>query len=107
MAKSKDGSVEPTRTGRAKSLQERSATELETMAAVGAALRASRAKLNRSIESVARQAGLDASYLGELERGRANVSITTLADLARVLDVSLVELLANTSPESSSRSSDA
>ena len=80
--------------GRRQRLSARPDWEREVMALVGAAIRGARKRTGRSIAAVASQVGLDAAYLGELERGRANVSATTLVALASVLGVAASDLLA-------------
>jgi transcriptional regulator with XRE-family HTH domain len=60
-----------------------------------------------TIAQVARAAAVDASYLGELERGRRNVSVTTLLELARAVGVSPAELMAAGSSAASGTSLDA
>ena len=56
-------------------------------------IRFARKQQGRTIAQVAESVEVDASYLGEVERGRANVSITTLAALSSSLGVSLLSLL--------------
>lgn len=58
----------------------------------GMKIRFARKQQGRTIAQVAESVE-DASYLGEVERGRANVSITTLAALSSSLGVSLLSLL--------------
>lgn len=71
----------------------RSEFERAVLASVGQAVRNARASLGRSIASVAAETELDPAYLGEVERGRANLSVTTLAALAAALRVPARELL--------------
>ena len=52
------------------------------LAELGARLRQARKAMNLTIAAAAESVGLDSSYLGELERGRKNVSILTLRRLA-------------------------
>ena len=44
-------------------------------------------------EKLASEAGIDQGYLGTLERGTVNVSLDTLAKLAKSLKVEIVDLL--------------
>lgn len=43
-------------------------------------------------EQLAREANLDYKYLGEVERGRKNISVESLARVAAALHVKIVEL---------------
>ena len=60
---------------------------------MGTRLRQARLATDRTIAAVAQLVGIDASYLGELERGRANASLTTLDALARALDCTIRDLI--------------
>jgi transcriptional regulator with XRE-family HTH domain len=55
-----------------------------------------RIRLSRELsqESLATDAKLSRSYVSELERGKHNPTLETLDDLARVLTVDVVDLLA-------------
>jgi transcriptional regulator with XRE-family HTH domain len=46
-------------------------------------------------EQVAERAGLSSKFIGEIERGRANPALTTLASIADALGVNLVDLIAS------------
>jgi transcriptional regulator with XRE-family HTH domain len=59
----------------------------------GLAVRRLRGRKGLSQEALAGQAGLNRSYLGEVERGCVSPSITTAAKLAQALDVPLAELV--------------
>ncbi|MFM0046780.1 helix-turn-helix domain-containing protein [Paraburkholderia sediminicola] len=63
----------------------------------GAAVRRFRAASGWSQEQLAEYAGLNRSYVGEIERGSAIASIVTLDKLARAFNVP-VERLLNHSP---------
>ncbi len=63
------------------------ARERAVLARLGSALRNARARLDLTIAEAAVRADLDASFLGELERGRKNVSVIALDRLCRVLNV--------------------
>jgi transcriptional regulator with XRE-family HTH domain len=60
---------------------------------VGTRLRAARNDKALSQEAVAFAAGLDRSYVSGIERGEFNVSLLTLARIAKVLGVRLATLL--------------
>jgi transcriptional regulator with XRE-family HTH domain len=64
---------------------------MDARALVGWNLRRLRAAANLTQEALGLRAGLEASYVGRIERGRENVTVGTLEGLARVLDVSLIE----------------
>ena len=59
----------------------------------GAAVRALREAHSWSQEQLAEHAGLNRSYVGEIERGTAIASIVTVEKLARALDVPIATLL--------------
>lgn len=61
---------------------------------VGARLRQLRLARRLTQEQLAERAGLSDKFLGELERGRGNPTLTTLAALSDALGVRLVDLLA-------------
>lgn len=61
---------------------------------VGARLRQLRHARRLTQEQVAERAGLSHKFLGELERGRANPTLTTLSAVSEALGVRLVDLLA-------------
>lgn len=65
------------------------------LAAFGEALRAQRKERGLSQEELAARASLDRSYVGGVERGERNVSLVNLNKLARALDLTLAELLAD------------
>jgi transcriptional regulator with XRE-family HTH domain len=46
-----------------------------------------------SQEQLAEQAGLNRSYVGEIERGKVTASIVTIDKLARAFDVPMANLL--------------
>jgi DNA-binding XRE family transcriptional regulator len=60
---------------------------------LGARIRDLRAKKGWSQEHLADEAGLHRSHMGEIERGKANVTLTTLALIAKTLHVTPAELL--------------
>ena len=65
------------------------------LTAFGDALRASRKERGLSQEELAALASLDRSYVGGVERGERNVSLINLNKLARALNLTLAELLAD------------
>lgn len=60
---------------------------------LGARVRSLRRSRGWTIERLARRAGLSARFLGDLEKGRGNVSVVRLARLARALGVPPAHLL--------------
>jgi transcriptional regulator with XRE-family HTH domain len=71
----------------------RSESDRQLLSLFGSRIRKARKANELSIAVLARQAGVDASYLGELERGRKNVSLVTAARIAAVLGVPINTLL--------------
>ena len=61
--------------------------------ALGAVIRAERARRGVALRPLASRAGVAATYLGEVERGLKEPSSETLARLADALEVPLAELL--------------
>ena len=61
---------------------------------LGARLKQLRHARRLTQEQLAERAGLSYKFLGELERGRGNPTLTTLAALSDALGVRLVDLLA-------------
>jgi len=61
---------------------------------VGARLKQLRHARRLTQEQLAERAGLSYKFLGELERGRGNPTLTTLAAVSEALGVRLVDLLA-------------
>jgi transcriptional regulator with XRE-family HTH domain len=66
---------------------------LDTLKLVGRNIRKYRYAKNWSIEKLAEHAGVSPAYLGELERGRENISIKTLEGIAKALKVKLSALV--------------
>jgi transcriptional regulator with XRE-family HTH domain len=62
---------------------------------IGERLRERRHELGLSLRDLADRLGLSASLISQIERGRANPSVSTLYALVGALDVSLDELLFN------------
>ena len=61
---------------------------LELQKIVGQNIRAFRRGKAWSIEQLAEHANVSPAYLGELERGRENVSIKTISSIAKALKIS-------------------
>jgi transcriptional regulator with XRE-family HTH domain len=66
---------------------------------VGERLRARRHELNRTLASIAIEAGLSVPYVANLERGRGNPTLSVLEALAEALGVPLVALLDEAAPK--------
>ncbi len=75
-----------------------SAEELLVLREVGQRIRAGRTAIGMSIADLAAAASMNASFLGELERGRKNVSLLTLHRLAEVLRVRVATLVGTEPP---------
>ncbi len=67
--------------------------------AIGAVIRAERARRGLALRPLAAKADVAATYLGEVERGLKEPSSETLARLADALDLSLAELLRRAADE--------
>ena len=67
----------------------------------GGAVRALREAQGWSQEQLAEHAGLNRSYVGEIERGTAIASIVTVEKLARAFDVAIATLLMGVPPAAS------
>lgn len=65
---------------------------------LGANLRAERIKAGLSQEALAHVAGLDRTFVGQVERGERNISIDNIAKLARALGLELAELMRHHPP---------
>src|SRR5882724_332668 len=73
--------------------------ERSYLAALGDKLREARAKKGLSRKVLAADSGVSERYLAQLEAGLGNVSILLLRQIARALDLSLIDLLAENSEE--------
>lgn len=60
---------------------------------VGARLKQLRLARRLTQEQLAERAGLSHKFIGEVERGRGNPTLTTLAKLSEALAVDLIDLL--------------
>lgn len=65
---------------------------------VGRAIRTRRQARGLSQEALAERAGLHRNYVGLLERGERNPSLTTLNAVARALETTLAELFEGVGP---------
>src|SRR5690349_1033056 len=65
------------------------------LAGLGAKVRALRGERGFTRRSLADQSGLSERFVADLEAGRANISVVNLAEVARVLRVSLPSLLSH------------
>ena len=63
---------------------------------VGENIRGCRTNAGLTLEKLAEMADLSWPYLSEVERGRENISLDKLAQLAKALDVKLSKLVENT-----------
>lgn len=63
------------------------ATTFVQLRCLGAAIRAYRTELGLSQEAFAERCDMHRTYLGEIERGRANVSFAHLVKIARAAKV--------------------
>jgi transcriptional regulator with XRE-family HTH domain len=61
---------------------------------LGNRIKALRVQKGLSQDKFGELAGLNGKYLGEVERGNSNISITNLSKLAEVLEIPLLSLLA-------------
>ncbi len=64
------------------------------MRRLGQAIKRRRTELGLSQTDLAHRSGVDRTFVGHIERGEVNMSLETLADLAKIVGVSLSELLA-------------
>jgi transcriptional regulator with XRE-family HTH domain len=62
--------------------------------AIGKSLKAIRIAANKSQETLAFEAEVDRTYISQIERGVANPSVLTLANLCFALDATLADLFA-------------
>lgn len=65
---------------------------------LGAALRACRARQRLTQEELAERSGLSYKFIGEVERGKANPTVKTVARLADALEVGVATLFADPEP---------
>ena len=72
---------------------------------IGETIRLLRQKKRMSQEQLALQAGINTSYLGQVERGEKNPTIKTLEKIANALEISLSDLISNYSNQKGDRGS--
>jgi transcriptional regulator with XRE-family HTH domain len=65
-----------------------------TPQALGHAVRALRQARGLTLEALADQAGINVTYLSDIERGRGNPTIGKLGDLAIAFDIRVSEIIA-------------
>ncbi|MBS0248295.1 MAG: helix-turn-helix domain-containing protein [Proteobacteria bacterium] len=65
---------------------------------IGLALKSRRERRGLSLRAVGSASGISASMISELERGAKSPTISTLAAIARALDIALPELLQSAAP---------
>jgi transcriptional regulator with XRE-family HTH domain/quercetin dioxygenase-like cupin family protein len=70
----------------------------DSVAHVGARLRQARHESGLSLRGVARQLGVSASFVSQLENGKSQPSVATLYSLAQLLNVSIDELFSPPMP---------
>lgn len=70
-------------------------------AALGARVRARRHQLHKSQEQLAQDCQLHWTYIGQVERGRRNVSLHNILKLARGLQLDAGELVTGLTPSDS------
>ena len=68
------------------------AAEVDPSETLGGRLRQARLQANLSLREVARQLGVSASFVSQLENGKSQPSVATLYSLARLLGVSIDRL---------------
>lgn len=59
----------------------------------GHGVRAKRKKLNYSQEELANRAGLHRTYIGMIERGEKNITLTNISKIAIALDCTISDLM--------------
>ena len=67
----------------------------EIMTTVGKRIRKARKAKHLTMEQLAELCGLHPAYVGQLERGEKNASLSTIEKVACALNLSLTDLLAN------------
>ncbi len=75
------------------SMQAVQSTEEQLTARVGDAVRAARREARLPRHALAEAAGISERYIGQLETGRANISLNVLQKIAGALDVAITDLL--------------
>jgi XRE family aerobic/anaerobic benzoate catabolism transcriptional regulator len=65
---------------------------MEESRAVGKRIEALRRKKGLTQEKLAEQVGLSMKHIGEIERGRVNPTLASLAGISKALEISLMDL---------------
>jgi transcriptional regulator with XRE-family HTH domain len=73
---------------------ELSSSATKPLVALGSRLKRVRERSGRSLREVARELGVSASFLSQMERGKSHPSVATLYSLSQLLNVSIDELFA-------------
>lgn len=60
---------------------------------IGCAIRRVRLSLNYTQEKLAEISGIDRSFLGKIERGEVNVSVLTLCEISKGLNITFSHLI--------------
>ena len=64
------------------------------LVALGAAIRSARRERGLSQEEMAHRSAIDRSYMSSIERGGQNPGIVSVARIARAMEMTLTELMA-------------
>jgi transcriptional regulator with XRE-family HTH domain len=80
---------------RARAQPERSVTR-DDAASTGHRIRATRRRLQFTLEQLADAVGMDKGFLSRIERGEKSASIATIQNIARALDISIASLFGET-----------
>ncbi|TCK59853.1 helix-turn-helix domain-containing protein [Seleniivibrio woodruffii] len=67
----------------------------ETLTMLGNRIRELRKKKGLSQEKLAQRSNISPKYVGEIERGEVNISVSVLTELANALDTTVAELMEN------------
>lgn len=67
----------------------------DILSVIGNAVRKERRHRLWTQERLAEMSHVDRSFLSKIERGEVNVSVLTLCEIAKALNVSIIELFAN------------
>jgi len=71
----------------------------DSVGQLGARLRTARQKSGMTLRALARELGVSASFVSQLENGKSQPSVATLYSIAQLLDVSIDELFAPAADE--------
>lgn len=70
--------------------------DIDTLAELGARVRAWRARRGMTRKQLAADSGLSERFLADMEAGKGNASLTTLQSVARALNIAILDLLQDT-----------